>query len=612
MSIEVARLGPPVSGERRWRTPAAAEYPERPITFINPNSAGGGTDVGVRTWAPYVEKCLGNGATFVVTAMPGATGAIGMTEAAKARQRRLHHRLAQHAAIRHQPDRQADDLHGRHVRLSSATSSASARCWRSAPTASSRRSTISSISPRQATQPINVGIGGLGADDHLGGLRFEQMIGVDFNFIPFGDGASFAQRAARPARSRSPSCRTAKRRSSATRSGRSRSPPTQPRTRSIPIRRPSRKPVYDLVSRLRPHHRHAQGRTGGGADQARRTCIAQGGRRSGLPGRCQEARPVAEHHGCQQPRKPSCASQDKIFRDLVEDQSLDRQLDGSRKRFSFRYPDGQRDRFRRARRQSSRRTQRYERHPRQRRFHLQGRRALGEIAARHGHGRCRRGRRRPARPGLSVQPRPQPDDRRRRATAQFLDTWGQGVFSNPHGLHIGPDDSIFCTDDGDHTVRKCTLDGKILLTLGVPDKPSPYMSRRAVQPLHAHGRLAGKRLLRLRRLRQCPHPQIFAARASRSCPGARPASMPASSISRTTSAATSMAGSMSPTAKTTASRSSTATANTRRRSTICIARARCMLGAGKCPICYVGEIGPYMNVNRKNPNLGPRVSITTQ
>ncbi len=65
-------------------TPAVAEYPERPIAFINPNSAGGGTDVGVRTWAPYVEKCLGNGATFVITAMPGATGAVGMSEAAKA------------------------------------------------------------------------------------------------------------------------------------------------------------------------------------------------------------------------------------------------------------------------------------------------------------------------------------------------------------------------------------------------------------------------------------------------------------------------------------------------------------------------------------------------
>jgi len=30
---------------------------------------------------------------------------------------------------------------------------------------------------------------------------------------------------------------------------------------------------------------------------------------------------------------------------------------------------------------------------------------------------------------------------------------------------------------------------------------------------------------------------------------------------------------------------------------------------GKCPICYVGEIGPYYEFNRGAPNLGPRVSI---
>ena len=30
---------------------------------------------------------------------------------------------------------------------------------------------------------------------------------------------------------------------------------------------------------------------------------------------------------------------------------------------------------------------------------------------------------------------------------------------------------------------------------------------------------------------------------------------------------------------------------------------------GKCPICYVGECGPVMNVNRKAPNLGPRVTV---
>jgi hypothetical protein len=58
----------------------------------------------------------------------------------------------------------------------------------------------------------------------------------------------------------------------------------------------------------------------------------------------------------------------------------------------------------------------------------------------------------------------------------FLKSWGEGVFKRAHGLHIDRDDTLYCTDDGDHTVRKCTTDGEILLTLGVPGEPAPFMS----------------------------------------------------------------------------------------------------------------------------------------
>src|ERR1044072_8094428 len=40
----------------------------------------------------------------------------------------------------------------------------------------------------------------------------------------------------------------------------------------------------------------------------------------------------------------------------------------------------------------------------------------------------------------------------------FLRSWGEGLFSRAHGLHIDADDNLYCTDDGDHTVRKCTAD----------------------------------------------------------------------------------------------------------------------------------------------------------
>ena len=63
----------------------------------------------------------------------------------------------------------------------------------------------------------------------------------------------------------------------------------------------------------------------------------------------------------------------------------------------------------------------------------------------------------------------------------FLRSWGEGTFVRPHGVHMAPDETIWLTDDGDHTVRRCTLDGKVLLTIGIPGKPAPYMSG---EPFH--------------------------------------------------------------------------------------------------------------------------------
>ena len=59
----------------------------------------------------------------------------------------------------------------------------------------------------------------------------------------------------------------------------------------------------------------------------------------------------------------------------------------------------------------------------------------------------------------------------------FLRTFGHGLgFSRPHGAAIGPDDMLYLTDDGDHTVRKCTTDGNVVLTIGQPGRPAPELS----------------------------------------------------------------------------------------------------------------------------------------
>lgn len=55
---------------------------------------------------------------------------------------------------------------------------------------------------------------------------------------------------------------------------------------------------------------------------------------------------------------------------------------------------------------------------------------------------------------------------------QFLRSWGKGVFARAHGITIGPDDAVYCTDDLDHTVRKFTSDGELIWTLGTSGQPS--------------------------------------------------------------------------------------------------------------------------------------------
>lgn len=58
----------------------------------------------------------------------------------------------------------------------------------------------------------------------------------------------------------------------------------------------------------------------------------------------------------------------------------------------------------------------------------------------------------------------------------FLASWGERVFKRPHGVTVGPDDTLYCVDDGGHTVRKYTLDGKLLMTLGTPGQAARLWS----------------------------------------------------------------------------------------------------------------------------------------
>lgn len=55
---------------------------------------------------------------------------------------------------------------------------------------------------------------------------------------------------------------------------------------------------------------------------------------------------------------------------------------------------------------------------------------------------------------------------------RLVDAWDDAPFTRPHGIFIGPDDTIFLTDDMGHTVRCYSRDGKLQMTLGTPGRGS--------------------------------------------------------------------------------------------------------------------------------------------
>ena len=56
---------------------------------------------------------------------------------------------------------------------------------------------------------------------------------------------------------------------------------------------------------------------------------------------------------------------------------------------------------------------------------------------------------------------------------KFLRSWGEGDFTyRTHGIYVAPNGTLFCTDDGNHTVRQFTPEGRLLMTLGTLNTPS--------------------------------------------------------------------------------------------------------------------------------------------
>jgi hypothetical protein len=144
----------------------------------------------------------------------------------------------------------------------------------------------------------------------------------------------------------------------------------------------------------------------------------------------------------------------------------------------------------------------------------------------------------------------------------FLDTWGDTtLYPRAHGITIH-NDEVYLVDATDQTVRKCTLDGKVLMTLGVSGQVSDTgYNAKAPSNLTTIARAAGPFNVPTRAA-VAPNGEIYVsdgygnARVHRYSAGASQGPVQASSTWSTRSGSTQTAASSSVTARTTASRSS--------------------------------------------------------
>jgi sugar lactone lactonase YvrE len=54
----------------------------------------------------------------------------------------------------------------------------------------------------------------------------------------------------------------------------------------------------------------------------------------------------------------------------------------------------------------------------------------------------------------------------------FLESWGEDVLEDAHGIFIDKDDNVWCTERNTHCVRKFNKAGELVMTIGTPGRPA--------------------------------------------------------------------------------------------------------------------------------------------
>jgi tripartite-type tricarboxylate transporter receptor subunit TctC len=166
---------------------AQSSYPERDIDMIVAFNAGGGTDVAARTLVPFIEEQLG-GVTINVVNRPGAGGEVGFTALANAPTDGYTigfintpnlisipiSREANYTLDSFQPIGNIVEDPGTFAVLPD-----------------SPFQTLDQLVEYARENPgvVTYGTTGIGSDDHLAGLAFQRLTGIQMTHVPFAGSA---------------------------------------------------------------------------------------------------------------------------------------------------------------------------------------------------------------------------------------------------------------------------------------------------------------------------------------------------------------------------------------------------------------------------------------
>lgn len=162
---------------------APAAYPDKPINVIVSYSPGGGTDLIARAIAPFMEKYLGNNARIVILNRPGAGGAIGFASLAASAPDGYTIGFINTPNVMTIPiERDAGYTIDKFETLGNIVDDPGNFSVHNDSPIKSLKDLAAAAKAKPGA--VTYGTTGVGSDDHLAGLLFSRVAGVQLNHIP--------------------------------------------------------------------------------------------------------------------------------------------------------------------------------------------------------------------------------------------------------------------------------------------------------------------------------------------------------------------------------------------------------------------------------------------